>query len=202
MITGLHLIGEIAQNSLSEMFWFGAEEMDKTGNKYNRYTRFGLTFLDIIDDLQHHPKFNSTLFNRRISRIWNNIHRAEFIEDYLKREVLRTFPEYVHRAAFLVVDSALGSRGLCNTNKLMLIVKYPHLFFDFGHIMISAVMSGRSNERNLMHLLKFLTRNGLMTWKEVRDQLHRIWLETNLDALHFLYSWVVQEYHTLRLIAL
>ena len=201
MITNLDLCGRIAQDSLSEIFRYGAAEMDKTGNKYNRYTRFGLIFLDIINDFQHHPKLNETQFQQRLRDIWNNIHRVEFIEDYLERKVMRTFPEYVYRATSLLVDSALGYNGLWDTNKLKWMVEFPRLFFDFDRIMINTALSARANEGNMMTLLRFLASNQLITWEEIHYHLRRLWMETQIDVFHFLYNWVTDQYHSLRMVS-
>ena len=178
--------------SLSEILHYGLKEWRKTSNKYNRYTRFGLRHLSLIEAASHLHlnEYKSKLFREELGLLWSHIPSVHFIEDYLECAALRKYGRIAWVPLRLIVDEAMKSNATWNDERLRLIEKYPPLFFDFSHILSVAAAHWNVDELKLINLVTFFVRKRMISWEAVNIAVNRQYRVTRTRMLRFVRNYV------------
>ena len=172
---------------LHRIFYLAKNEMDRTKSKYNRYTRFAFVFLDALlaslDEMSSNIKHSAgsrvttvrsdcnQSVNYMLQRIWDDIVSVEFIWDYLSRPLLRDFQEPIATTTELIMADALHANGSLNMDRLMLMVEYSHILFDFVPIFFELTALSNWNQQTRAECLEFIVDQRLITWSAMKTQL-------------------------------
>ena len=177
---------------LSEILHYGLREWRKTSNKYNRYTRFGLRHLSLIEAASHvhFDEYKAKLFHQELSSLWDHIPSVHFIGDYLECAALRNFGRIAWVPLRLIVDEAMTLNATWNDVRLQFIEKYPTLFFDFPHILSVAAAHWNVDELKMINLVTFFVNKKLIGWEEVNVAVNRQYQMSRTRMMRFVRNYV------------
>lgn len=177
---------------LSEMLHYGLKEWQTTSSKYNRYTRFGLRHLQLIESKGqlYVNSSKSEMFRRELGAVWDHIPSVHFIEDYLQCAALRNYGQIAYVPLRLIVDEAMRANITWSDGRLTLIEEHPKLFFDFNFIVSLAESHWNVNELKLLNLVTFFVRTKLMRWQEIKAALNGLYQLTPTQKFKFVRNYV------------
>ena len=152
--------------NLYRMFRFGLSEMNRTGNKYNRYTNCAFVFVDKLRGIKILNVEQSPDLERVdvVGILWRNLASTIFLDDYLARPSLRCYDRVVlDRPIRMILREAFATdNDSLDMNSLRYIAQHPGLFFDFDVLMSFALSYEPYSQRKSVKLLLFVVDEGLM----------------------------------------
>ena len=169
IINEVHADHCLEYGHLRRMFRFGVHEMNRTKNKYNRFTRFAFVYFHNLRDVGGRtPKQASPQI---LGALWSGIESVEFIEDFLKIETLRCYGQTVDRCILLIVNDAFSGNSSLKQRALGFMVKHRELFFALNLILHFAARSELYHHQRVCEMLHFFVENLCIQWKEIKQFL-------------------------------